>query len=267
VGVRGKCSGTLGRADNCKAVVTARCVDRVIDWPINTSLYPPRAWAEDRERQKQARVPEGGGVQDQGGDRLLLAGPGAARRARSRGRGGGCRLRESAGLHRRAGGTGSGLSRSREDRIPTQSAAGLLRALPAEGWLIGERPPPGRQGDHKFYLVWGLDALSLGDLLEVAHSFLTLHQSYGPETTGPPQTHPGPRHPSPAGAGFSPHRTGKAPPSCAGGSEMRQVRKAGESLTHHLRRWLKESSLLREVRRNRVYGDPVGARVRSTGGG
>ena len=102
-----------------------------------------------------------------------------------------------------------------EDRIPTQTAEGLLDALPdeawravawrrgnrgplvklaarirvfrsgtrgqhlpSEGWLIGERPLPGRQGDHKFYLAWGLDALSLEDLLEMAHVRWVIERFY-----------------------------------------------------------------------------------------
>jgi len=42
-------------------------------------------------------------------------------------------------------------------------------ATTTQGWLMGERPLPGHQGDSKYYFAWGLDALELDGLLEVAH--------------------------------------------------------------------------------------------------
>ena len=91
------------------------------------------------------------------------------------------------------------------------------------GWLIAERPLAGHKGDEKFYFAWGLDDLTLEDLIELAHirwvverfyqdakgelglddyegrlwtgfhrhvalvmlthSFLSLRQTYGPEVT------------------------------------------------------------------------------------
>lgn len=123
--------------------------------------------------------------------------------------------------------------------------------LATEGWLIGERPIQGHGGDHKQYFAWGLDALGLDDLIEVAHvrwvierfyqdakgelgmddyegrlwtglhrhlalvmlahSFLTLRQSYGPQIEeGPPGTpqRSGPLSPPPA-RGFPPSGTKK----------------------------------------------------------
>ena len=89
------------------------------------------------------------------------------------------------------------------------------------GWLFAERPLRGHKGDQKFYFAWGLDPLGLEELIELAHirwvverfyqdakgelglddyegrlwsgfhrhvalvmlahSFLTLRQTYGPE--------------------------------------------------------------------------------------
>lgn len=41
--------------------------------------------------------------------------------------------------------------------------------LPSAGWLIGERPLPGRAGDPKYYFAFGLDDLPIDDLVEIAH--------------------------------------------------------------------------------------------------
>ncbi len=98
--------------------------------------------------------------------------------------------------------------------------------IPTEGWLLFERPLPGRGGDFKYYLAVGCDALSFEALMErahvrwvierfyqdakgelglddyegrlwsglhrhvalvmLAHSFLTLQQAYGPDVRGAP---------------------------------------------------------------------------------
>jgi len=123
--------------------------------------------------------------------------------------------------------------------------------LASKGWLVGERPIQGHGGDRKQYFAWGLDALGLEDLIEVAHvrwvierfyqdakgelgmddyegrlwtglhrhlalvmlahSFLTLRQSYGPQIEeGPPgaKKGDGPLSPPPA-RGFPPGGTKK----------------------------------------------------------
>ncbi|MCH9046194.1 MAG: IS701 family transposase [SAR324 cluster bacterium] len=165
-----------------------------------------------------------------------------------------------------------------QDRIPTRAAEAIVDGLPEEawqrvswrngakgplvkqcarvrvyraartgghlaswGWLVGERPLPGHAGDPKFYFAWGLDELSLEDLVELvhlrwvierfyqdakgelglddyegrlwpgfhrhvalvmlAHSFLTLRQSYGPAVLEP--------NPLAPARGFPPQRAKK----------------------------------------------------------
>jgi SRSO17 transposase len=59
VGVARQYSGTLGKVGNCQVAVTCCYTDRRATWPVGVRLYVPKTWAEDAERRRQARVPEG----------------------------------------------------------------------------------------------------------------------------------------------------------------------------------------------------------------
>ena len=50
--------------------------------------------------------------------------------------------------------------------------------LPTSGWLIGQRPRPGHRGEPKFFFAWGLDTLSLQDLVTLAHCWWVIERFY-----------------------------------------------------------------------------------------
>jgi len=50
--------------------------------------------------------------------------------------------------------------------------------LPSAGWLVGERPVEGHEGEHKYYFAWGLDASSLEELARLAHTRWVIERFY-----------------------------------------------------------------------------------------
>ena len=59
VGVARQYSGTLGKTGNCQVTVNCHYAERTIAWPVATRLYLPESWANDADRRKKAKVPEG----------------------------------------------------------------------------------------------------------------------------------------------------------------------------------------------------------------
>src|SRR6266511_4814800 len=57
VGVAHQYSGTLGQVGHCQIAVTCCYSDPQVTWPVAVRLYLPRAWVEDPERRRRARVP------------------------------------------------------------------------------------------------------------------------------------------------------------------------------------------------------------------
>jgi len=63
-------------------------------------------------------------------------------------------------------------------RVPVYRTGPRGRHLSTTGWLVGERPLPGRAGDPKQYFAWHLDDLALEELLELAHVRWVIERFY-----------------------------------------------------------------------------------------
>jgi len=63
-------------------------------------------------------------------------------------------------------------------RLPVYRVGRRGKHLPTRGWLIGERPRPGHQGESKYFFAWGLDSLSLHDLVTLAHCRWVIERFY-----------------------------------------------------------------------------------------
>jgi SRSO17 transposase len=59
VGVTRQYCGQLGKQDNCQVAVSLLVASDVASLPIAWRLYLPQVWAEDPERRRQAKVPDG----------------------------------------------------------------------------------------------------------------------------------------------------------------------------------------------------------------
>ena len=74
--------------------------------------------------------------------------------------------------------TGSRLANGLLPANPT-TPAGKPSKLPLPaGWLIGERSVDGRPGETKHYFAWGMDRMSLDDIVELAHSRWIIERFY-----------------------------------------------------------------------------------------
>src|SRR5438128_584074 len=57
-GVKRQYSGTLGQIGNCQIAVSVHAVGERGSVPLGFSLYLPQEWCEDRERRRQAKIPD-----------------------------------------------------------------------------------------------------------------------------------------------------------------------------------------------------------------
>src|SRR6202011_2074708 len=58
VGVTRQYCGQLGKQANCQVAVTLSLANHDASMPVAYRLYLPKAWAEDDERRRKAKVPE-----------------------------------------------------------------------------------------------------------------------------------------------------------------------------------------------------------------
>lgn len=58
VGVSRQYSGTLGKVGNCQIAVSLQYADSRYTWPVNSRVYLPQAWIDDKDRLKKAKVPD-----------------------------------------------------------------------------------------------------------------------------------------------------------------------------------------------------------------
>ncbi len=58
VGVARQYCGRLGKQDNCQVVVTLSMANTIMSVPCGYRLYLPEAWMQDRERCREAEIPD-----------------------------------------------------------------------------------------------------------------------------------------------------------------------------------------------------------------
>lgn len=71
-----------------------------------------------------------------------------------------------------------GVLRKRCARTRVYRAGRRGTHLSSAGWLIGECPMDGHQGETKYYFAWGVDQMSLRDIVELAHSRWIIERFY-----------------------------------------------------------------------------------------
>ena len=59
VGVQRQYTGSAGKVTNCQVAVSLSLASRTEQVPIDFELYLPHSWADDPERRREARVPDG----------------------------------------------------------------------------------------------------------------------------------------------------------------------------------------------------------------
>jgi SRSO17 transposase len=57
VGVGRQWSGCAGKVENCQVIVTCVYAERTVMWPIDTRVYLPKEWTEDKKRRKKVHIP------------------------------------------------------------------------------------------------------------------------------------------------------------------------------------------------------------------